>query len=214
MKTKILLVRHGQSEANLLNLFAGHRGYPLTALGHEQAERTANYLKQMYSVDIVYSSDLPRAFQTAEHIALKFGLPVITDARFREIYGGDWEDALLDQLITRFPEDFCRWKNDIGNSCCTNGEAPVAVGNRVYNALLDIASKYEGKCIVVMTHAVALRAALWKISGAPVSAMQQTVFGSNCCVNELVCDNGIISAVHLNYVDHLIGCETKLPSGV
>ena len=91
-KTTILLVRHGESMGNVLKLFTGHSGYPLSDLGHTQAARTAEYIHANYQVDAVYSSDLPRAFQTAEHIAKAFKLPVITHAGLREIYAGDWEN--------------------------------------------------------------------------------------------------------------------------
>ena len=186
MKTTVLLVRHGHSEANLLKLFAGHKDYVLTELGHEQGKKVAQYLQKIYHVDAVYSSDLSRAFQTAEHIAKALNLTAIADVRFREIHGGDWEDMLHAQIPVQYPDDFFVWKNDIGNSRCTNGESALEVAERVYNALLDVADRHPGQCIVVVTHAVATRTALWKVSGGPVSAMQEIPFGSNCCVNELL----------------------------
>ena len=70
--TTILLVRHGESEGNVLGLFTGHSGYSLSKLGHTQAAKTAEYIHATYEVDAVYSSDLPRAFQTAEYIAKTF----------------------------------------------------------------------------------------------------------------------------------------------
>ena len=84
-KTRILLVRHGESEGNVLGVFTGHSGYPLTENGHRQAKLTAEYIRENYPVEAVYSSDLPRAYQTAEHIARAFDLPVVTDCCFREI---------------------------------------------------------------------------------------------------------------------------------
>ena len=154
-KTTIILVRHGQSEANLTDTFAGHSGYSLTPLGREQAARTAAYIKETYPVDAVFSSDLPRAFQTAEYIARAFGLPITTDAHFREIFAGDWEGVQFDQLTEQYPTEFAVWQKDIGNARCTNGESVSEVIERVYNGLLGIAE--NGKCIVVATHATPLR---------------------------------------------------------
>ena len=59
--TRILLVRHGESTANLEGLFAGDYDAPLTDLGHAQAECTANFVISNYQVDAVFSSDLARA---------------------------------------------------------------------------------------------------------------------------------------------------------
>ena len=69
-KCRIIFVRHGQSEGNLVRSFLGHTDLPLTELGHKQAEATAEYLKDT-DIDIIYASDLKRAWQTAEHIAEK-----------------------------------------------------------------------------------------------------------------------------------------------
>lgn len=214
MKSTILLVRHGQSEANLSGVFAGHTGHPLTPLGHEQAERAAKYIKETYAVDAIYSSDLPRAFQTADHIARAFHLPVITNANFREINGGAWEDMPFSELLQAFPQDFGLWSRDIGNSKCTGGEAVLSVANRVYAALVDVAAANPGKCIVVASHATPIRSVLWKISGEPVSAMQNTTWGSNCGISELVYENGTIKLVRENYAGHLVGVETTLPKDV
>ena len=70
--TTLIFVRHGESLANLQNLFAGHYDIPLTELGHTQAERTAQYLDR-YHIDHIYASDLQRAYQTAEHTAARQG---------------------------------------------------------------------------------------------------------------------------------------------
>ena len=62
--TRLLFVRHGQSEANLEGVFAGQIDPALTELGYRQAECTAEFIAKTYSVDAVYSSDLQRAYHT------------------------------------------------------------------------------------------------------------------------------------------------------
>ena len=59
--TRLLFVRHGQSEANLEGVFAGQIDPALTELGYRQAECTAEFIAKTYQVDAVYSSDLQRA---------------------------------------------------------------------------------------------------------------------------------------------------------
>jgi len=90
MSAKLYLIRHGESEANLRGIFASHLAYPLTPKGHEQAEQTALYLKNE-RIDRIYSSDLPRAYETAVHIAAYHGKEILPHPGLREIYAGDWE---------------------------------------------------------------------------------------------------------------------------
>jgi len=213
-KTTILLVRHGQSEANVAGIFTGHSGYPLSGLGHAQAERTAEYIKANYSVDFIYSSDLPRAFQTAEHIALALDLPIVTDARFREIHGGAWERKHFDELQDLYPGDYALWKSDVGNARCTGGESVMELAERVYNGICTVAEANPGKCIVIATHATPVRAAIWKASNLSASELQNISWGGNCGISEFSFENGKLSAVSLNYIGHLTGMETKLPSNI
>ena len=211
-KTTIILVRHGQSEANLQDLFAGHSGYSLTPLGREQAARTAEYIKKTYPVDAVFSSDLPRAFQTAEYTARAFDLPITTDAQFREIFAGKWEGVQFDQLEREYAEEFAVWTKDIGKARCTGGESVAEVIDRVYNGVLGLADK--GKCIVVATHATPLRSVLWKTSADSNVDIQNISWGSNCAISEFTLEDGKLTPVRDNFVGHLKGDETKLPENV
>lgn len=213
-KTTILLVRHGESEGNTAAVFTGHRGYPLTPMGHAQAEVTARYIRQNYCVDAVYSSDLPRAFQTAEHIALQYGLPIVTDASLRELYGGQWENKCFTDLPLQYPEDFAVWKNDTIHSRCTGGESVLELLDRVYNGVVAIAQKHPGQCIVIASHATPIRSLLWKLSGKEPAAFQSMNFGCNCAVSALEFDNGEMHTVQANYTDHLQGLKTRLPSNI
>lgn len=213
-KTTILLVRHGQSEANVAGIFTGHCGFPLSELGHAQAERTAEYIKSHYPVDLVYSSDLPRAFQTAEHIALALNLPITTDARFREICGGKWERQYFDRLQDLYPEDYAVWKADVGNARCTGGESVMELADRVYAGICAVAQANPGKCIVIATHATPVRAAIWKTANLTASEFQNVPWGGNCGISEFTFADGKLTAGKLNNVEHLAGMETKLPASI
>jgi len=212
--TTILLVRHGQSEGNVLGLFTGHSGYPLSELGHAQAAKTAEYIHANYQVDAVYSSDLPRAFQTAEHIAKAFGLPITTNAGLREINAGDWENRLFNELLPLYPNSFPLWRNDFFNAYCVGGESVSQVGERGTKALYAIAEANPGKCIAVASHATTIRSSLWKISGTPESAMQNMLYSANCGVSELAYVDGKLEIVSMNYADHLADLQTVLPSNL
>ena len=213
-KTTVLLNRHGESEGNTAAVFTGHRGYSLTPMGHKQAELTAEYLQENFSVDAVYCSDLPRAFQTAEHIALKYDLPIVTDASLRELFGGQWENRKFSELPRDFPEDFAVWQEDTIHSRCTDGESVLELTERAVEGIQKIAEKHPGQTVVMVSHATPIRTTLWKVSGQSEQAFQTTGFGCNCAVSELTFENGALSIVAANYTDHLQGCKTQLPSNI
>lgn len=119
--TKILMVRHGQSEANDLGVFAGNYDIGLTELGHQQAQCTADFIAENYKVDKIYASDLKRAFKTAEYIALKLELDIIPNKKFREIFAGKWEGEKFDILVEKYKNDYEKWLSDIGNASPTDG---------------------------------------------------------------------------------------------
>ena len=114
--TTLLLIRHGQSQANLNGLFAGQLNPPLTELGVQQAQRTAEFIKAHYQVDKVYASDLSRAARTGQAVADNLGLPLKTDTSLREINAGQWEGISFERLAQDYPEDYGVWLADIGNS--------------------------------------------------------------------------------------------------
>lgn len=213
-KTTILLIRHGQSEGNILGVFTGHSGYPLSDLGHKQAEMTAEYIRRNYDVGAVYCSDLPRAFQTAEHIAKGFALPIVTNCRLREINAGDWENKPFADLPELFPDAFTLWLEDLIHARCTGGESVLEVAERSANALQDIAVSNLGKCIAVVAHATPIRAALWKLSGASEDAMQDLCYGSNCGISELSFIDGALQIVSQNITEHLRDFVTELPKNL
>lgn len=137
--TRLLLVRHGESTANLNNVFAGHYDPQLTELGHRQAECTGRFVLGNYKVSGIYSSDLHRAFDTAQHFADIAGLAVIPEPRLREIYAGEWEEMSFSEVEQTYAEDWNRWRVDPANAVCTGGESVRQLADRVFAAVQEIA---------------------------------------------------------------------------
>jgi broad specificity phosphatase PhoE len=175
---------------------------------------TAEYIRKNYCVDAVYSSDLPRAFQTAEHIARAFDLPIITDARLREINAGRWENKAFSELPNLFSEAFTVWREDLIHARCTGGESVLEVADRATNCLQTIATANPDKCIAIVAHATTIRASLWKISGATEDAMQSLCWGSNCGISELCFSNGELQICSQNITEHLSDLVTELPKNL
>jgi len=85
---RIILIRHGESEADLLDVHEGRADFSLTDRGHKQAEAMANHVAENYNISKIYSSTLTRAKQTAQHLSEKTGIPIIFDEDLMEFNNG------------------------------------------------------------------------------------------------------------------------------
>ena len=112
--TRLILIRHGESEANLKKIFAGSFDVDLTSRGYAQAEKTAEYVAAHYAVDRIYASDLLRAFHTGEALATRIGVSVIAEKGLREIFAGAWEGRTFDDLDAEYTDSYAVWRTDIG----------------------------------------------------------------------------------------------------
>jgi broad specificity phosphatase PhoE len=142
--TRVLLVRHGQSEWNAEGRWQGQADPPLTDLGRLQAREAARALG---TVDAVWASDLQRAVETATIIADQLGVgPVVVDPDLRERDAGEFSGLTRPEIAARFPgylDDGRRppgWEPD---------ESLVA---RALRALHAIAAEVPGGDVLVITH--------------------------------------------------------------
>jgi broad specificity phosphatase PhoE len=100
---EIVLVRHGESEGNRDGVFTGHGPSRLTALGRAQAEATARALADRRPAAI-FTSDLPRALETAAPLARLSGVPVAETVALRERGVGEWTGLTFREVQERWPE--------------------------------------------------------------------------------------------------------------
>ena len=205
--TTFLLVRHGESVANHHNIFAGHTDADLSELGHRQAEKTAEYLVKNYHIDAIYSSDLKRAFKTGLHTAVKVGVPILPDKQLREIHAGKWENLKFDTLQTEFAKDYNVWLTDIGNAVCTDGESVKELGERIQARLTELAKQYDGKTVLITTHATPIRVSQCIWEGKPLSEMKHIPWVSNASITVAEYDgNWHLKAVSID--EHLADIRT------
>lgn len=100
---KLIVIRHGQSEADLLKVCEGWADYELSPLGHQQAEKTSQYIAEHYQIDKIYSSTLKRAVQTAEHLVEKTKAPLVTSDKLKEFNNGLWAGLPFDEAYAKYP---------------------------------------------------------------------------------------------------------------
>ena len=99
---RLVLWRHGQTTWNVEHRFQGQTDIPLDETGEAQAEYTARRLATLRP-DVIFSSDLSRAQQTAAALSKLTGLTVIPDKELRERFGGDWEGLSDEEIRDALP---------------------------------------------------------------------------------------------------------------
>ncbi len=162
-KTRMIFVRHGESEGNKVHAFLGHSDANLSEKGHLQAEKTAEHLKNE-KIDAFYSSDLKRAYQTGCHIAGRHGCAPIPNENLREVFAGEWEWRTFEDLCKEYPISFGIWREDVGNAQPDGGEAVSHLYDRVIAEVWKIAKENMGKTVLITSHATPIRAlrAYWE----------------------------------------------------
>ena len=191
-KTKIILIRHGQSIGNYYRNFLGHTNLDLTELGYQQAQCCAKYLKDEH-IDVIFASDLIRAYNTIMPLAKEKNLEIIRNSQLREIYAGDWENMHVDDIMSKYEKEFTTWKTDIGNCCCTNGESVLHLQDRIYAEILKIANDNLGKTVCIGTHATPIRTFWAKINSMGKDEIKNIPWATNASVTRVeYCDNEFI----------------------
>lgn len=198
--TKIILIRHGESLGNLKKVFLGHTDWDLSEKGYKQAELAAKYIDN-YDIDVIYASDLKRAYNTADAVAKRRGMEIIKTEPFREIFAGDWEGKEYWELDEKYPDERFLWNHDIGNARCTGGESVRELEARVVAELYRIAERHKGETILIGTHATPIRVIKCHILGKDIKDAKDILWSPNASVTVLDMDNKEI--ILDGYADYL-----------
>ena len=210
--TTLILERHAESTANLQHMFAGHSDHNLSPRGHQQAQLAADYIAAHLPVDVIYSSDLPRAMQTAQPVATRLGLEIIPDSQLREIRADFWSYKPYEEIIQNYPEAYTVWNKDIGNARCPGGESTRELSIRIMAALTRIAEAHPGETVLVTTHATPIRVAQCLMSGHSLTDMKDIPWVSNASLTTAVYDNGTWQLLQVSRDDYLDELRTALPA--
>ena len=179
--TKLIIIRHGESLGNAKLSFLGHTDWDLSETGYKQAERTADFLDNV-KIDVVYSSDLQRAYNTGLPVAKRRNLEIIKTKELREIYAGKWEGMKFIEIKQTFPENHAIWMNDIGNAVCDGGESVAELQIRVKNELDRIVKENPNKTVCIATHATPIRTMLCIWHGLPITEAKNFNWVGNASV--------------------------------
>lgn len=215
MKTTLLLVRHGESVANKEAFFAGQKDISLVENGILQAKLSAEYVKKHYQVDAIYTSDLIRAYETAEIFSKVLHLEINTDKGLREIHAGEWEGKKHEELPKLYPESYGTvWLRHIGKAVAPGGESVKELGTRVIQSLENVAKKHPGQTILIATHATPIRASQSIIQYGSVDNMETVPWVSNASVTEITYEEGKWDLIQASIDEHLSKFKTIFSKNV
>lgn len=184
MATQLYLVRHGQSAGNAEGRFGGHSPTPLSELGREQSEILGQALAKE-KIDVIYSSDLIRAVQTAEPLAELLELKIIKTTAFRERKVGVLEGLTFDESRAKHPKDYYALVNRDINHVITGGESYRQLLERATSALREILQIHRGRRVVIFSHTGAICFLTLHLIGAINRKTKTTpwLVTSNCGIN-------------------------------
>jgi broad specificity phosphatase PhoE len=186
--TTLLLVRHGETDWNRDGRWQGGSDTSLNDLGREQAQALAEQLDG--SIDVVYSSDLARARETAEIVAAELGLEVRVDPRLRERSFGSWEGLTTSEIEDRFADSHRRWREGV---CAGADDAETFedFSARVNDFLADVLRLHPGENVLVISHGGSIRVIHALAAGVDYVRDHRLIPGvPNCAVARYVARDG------------------------
>lgn len=172
MQSTLLFLRH--AETDLAGTFCGSSDPPLNQRGAAQLPALLDSVADLH-LDIIYTSDLLRARETAEALAARHSTPVHLRPGLRQISFGDWESLTWQQIESSNPNFAARWVAEFPALTPPNGESIALFKHRVREEITFIRQQTQAQTIAVVTHSTVLRVLLEEFGHfAPHHAWERT----------------------------------------
>jgi probable phosphoglycerate mutase len=203
IRSRLFLVRHGETDDNRNGVFQGQLGLGLNDVGREQAARLAARLASAPERPAaLYASDLSRARETAEVIGATLGLSPVLDPDLREVYLGGWQGLSYAEITQRYPDEWTAWRNGV-DVRRGGGETYAELGERVSRSILSIAEAHAGATAVVVSHGAALKSFVARVLGLGSVGMRAFRVQGNTGVSVVERDEGFFRLLVWNDEAHL-----------
>lgn len=187
--TRVLAIRHGETDWNVDGRLQGQLDVPLNELGQWQAHRVALALADD-GIDAIYSSDMLRALQTAQAVSKACGKPVVTDVGLRERGFGIFEGYTYAQVNEKWPIEGERWRKRDPAFGAPGGETLTQFYERSIAAAMRLCAMHPGQTVALISHGgvmdclyrAASRVALdaprsWQLGNASINRLLYTPQG-------------------------------------
>ncbi|MBS1190758.1 MAG: histidine phosphatase family protein [Rhodocyclaceae bacterium] len=185
---RLCLVRHGETEWNTQRRIQGQIDVGLNDKGLRQAEAAGRRLKDA-GITTLYSSDLQRAWSTAERIGAAIGLAPLPVPELRERRYGIFEGLTYDEAKVRYPAAYAAMESRDPDWDGETGESLLAHFERVAGKLKALAAAHVGESIVVVVHGGVLDIINRFVRGTPLETPRDFLI-PNTGLNWIVCDGG------------------------
>ena len=201
---RLLIARHGETDFNKNGLMQG-RGIdaPLNDRGVKQAKKLASYLRN-YETDLLVSSNLKRAIQTASYYSESNGISLKKSSALDEMDFGDFEGRSYDDIITELAYIDKAWRRGEIEKKIPGGESPLSVYERASTEILTMIKEQEHGLITLVIHGRLMRILFSEWLGFGIKNMH-LIEHENGAVNQFVYKNGSFNVVYLNKTTHLNG---------
>ncbi|MCS6710821.1 histidine phosphatase family protein [Brachybacterium sp. EF45031] len=184
-RSLLILARHGQTDHNVARRLQGQIDIPLNARGREQAVALGRSLAAA-PPDLIITSPLGRAQETAQAVGDATGAPVQVDAAFLERGFGQWEGLTYDEIDQRWPEEYASWREDDAVQLPQLGiEDRPAVARRVGERCRQLLGEHPGRRILVVAHGAAITLGIVDLLGLDPYAFRGLSGLGNCHRSEL-----------------------------
>lgn len=205
--THVVIIRHGQSQGNAEGRFGGHTDTPLSPRGRRQAQATAQALATE-KFDAIYSSDLPRAIETASPLAKLTGVELETTDALRERSVGVMEGLTFEEAAERHPEQYQALLRRDFEHVLAGGESYRQTLDRASRMLDDAIEEHAGGRIALFAHTGTICILILHLMGALDAPDLKPVWiaTANCGIARFdLRSDGFIRVLSLNDTRHLKG---------
>ena len=200
--TRIIAVRHGETAWNVDTRIQGQLDIPLNEKGRWQAQRLARALAASEPMAALYTSDLYRAWDTAQSIASASGLVLVTEPGLRERAFGQFEGKTFVEREESWPQETLRWRQRDPDWAPAGGESLATVRDRVTEVVHRLAAQHMGQQIVLVTHGGVLDAMYRAAAGLDIRAPRTWQLG-NASINRLLWTPESLTVVGWSDTSHL-----------
>ena len=199
--TRIVLIRHGQTEWNRVERFRGQLDVPLNDVGRAQARALARKVA-VWPVAAIYAGPLGRTQETAQPLAEALGLPVQVLDGLLDINYGQWAGRTPEEVARDEPEAHALWRSAPHLARPTGGETLQDVRDRAVAALQGAIAAHPGQLVVLVGHQVVNKVLACAVLGLDNSHFWR-IRQDNACLNVFDYHDGLFEIVALNDTCHL-----------
>ena len=171
----------------MLHRFQGLSDIPLNDTGRQQAGFARNGLQDM-DLDVIYTSPLQRAVETAEIIRGERNTPIYPADGLQEMGVGEWEGLLVSEIDEKYPGWYDIWRTAPTQVRLKGGEPFEETRKRAWKTFWEIVKKHKGQTVLIVSHMMCISSILLTIAGIPLDDIWQHPIG-NAALNIVEADS-------------------------